>query len=212
MIVYYSGGGAWCRRDPMKDGIPTYTQLVAPSFIDGLFTLAKPAQRAIEYIGRTEVTYLLPCDISHDNAVTTPAGEDPNLLVFQLYAADNELTEKVYHKEDLINFTGKPDANSDTSTLPKSIQAVRVDFLKRHLSELEKAAKIKNLPFERTSLKCGLNDLFIWVKAKPKSSLFTTIQLSTFKSTWKATTGYRLCPPASVDKDFFIKIENSNSF
>jgi len=206
MLVYYSGGGAWCKASSQPDTESTYNRLTGPNFISGVFLLPKSAQQGITYTGSAEVTYLLPC-LSHEDAAPLPEGEEAETLVFQLYAADNLFTEKVYQTEDVLN-PPKSITSSQKNSLgsPQSKEAKRASFIKERLIELEEAAQVQDIPFDRMSLKCSREELFKWVKGK-KGSLFNRISFDTFCGSWQATKGYKLCPPASVEKDFFTKIQ-----
>jgi len=206
MLVYYSGGGAWCRASSQSDTGSIYNQLTAPSYISGVFLLPASAQQGITYAGNAEVTYLLPYP-SHQDAAPLPKGEKAEALVFQLYAADNLFTEKVYQIEDVLNPPKSPDNSKKNNSKPyEKILSRRVSFIKEQLTKLEAAAEAKNIPFEKMRMRCSREELFEWAKSK-KGSLFNNISFGVFCKSWKATKGYGLSHRSQVEKDFFTKIQ-----
>lgn len=201
MLVYYEGAGAWCRASSDQYDQVTYQQLSSPHYLNGIFKLSDSARKGIEDNGSIEVTYLLPCLNNHKNAAVTPSGEDSNLLIFQLYAGGNELSEKVYHKSDVLNLK----SSTPIVAAKNKITQERLKKMVKHLETLEETAKTNGINFDKKKMECSKKELHQWLKEKPGSH-FNIAEL-TFRDTWKLAKDYGLCSPAKARDDFFKKIQ-----
>ena len=63
--------------------------------------------------------------------------------------------------------------------------------------------------FDKQNLLCSKKMILEWLQNKShKPNNLFKIEQDTFNTFWtKVAKGYKLCPPASVDKDFFTKIQ-----
>jgi len=206
MQVYYSGAGAWCRATENNYfDTASYIQLTSPSFVTGVFELPDAAQQGIKYNQSTEVTYLLPCR-NHEDAASSPSDEDTSQLIFQLYAQDNELSEKVYHENDVINLkSNTPEIKSKTEHKVGQKNSARLIKMIQHLKTLEETARAKEIPFDKNSLGCSKAELLKWLQSKPGSHF--KIKPTTFSKVWTLAKDYKFCPPASKTPNFFENIQ-----
>jgi hypothetical protein len=96
-----------------------------------------------------------------------------------------------------------------TNTDREGTNDTRLKALKELLDQLEKTAAAKKIPFDKQCLLCSSKMMLAWLQGKTtKPARLFKMAPATFSDFWsKHAKEYQFCPPGSVDKEFFTKIQ-----
>lgn len=184
----------WQRSEEIPEEIPEQTKII------GIYDLLLDIGDAPDELkNRLQLLHYGKVG-KHDVSTISLIGEDG--VVYELPdVADLEI---VVRSTALTDFR-----DSIIQPIKPGVDVLRLLSLNKHMKALEKTAKNKKITFDKQRLLCSKKMMLGWLQSKShKPNNLFKIKLATFDTFWRKTAKqYTLCPPASVDKDFFTKIQ-----